>query len=116
MRRRLLESLIIGVLVVPIAVNDSRSDEETPTIAHLAFRDHVVTISSSAGGPLYTVRTHSGALVSEKLSDEQMLAAHPELHQRIRAGDASDDDGSFIWAGSDQPRVIEAPESEDELE
>ena len=87
----------------------SFADDETLSIVELAFRDHRVTISSSPEGLRYTVRDRSGTLLSENLSEQELLAAHPKLHSQIRSGYADDATGSFIWAGSDES-VIAPPE------
>jgi len=87
----------------------SLADDETLSIVELAFRDHRVTISSSPEGLRYTVRDRSGALLSENLTEQELLAAHPKLHSQIRSSYADDGTGSFIWAGRDES-LIEPPE------
>ena len=85
------------------------ADDDTLSIVKLAFRDQIVTISSSAEGLRYTVRDSSGALLGEDLTEQELLAAHPKLHSQIQSGYASDADGSFIWAGRDES-LVEQPE------
>ena len=87
----------------------SFADDETLSIVKLAFRDHTVTISSSPEGIRYSVRSSSGALLSENLTEQELLAAHPKLHSQIHSGYADDATGSFIWAGRDES-LIEQPE------
>jgi hypothetical protein len=86
----------------------SLADDDTLSIVKLAFRDHIVTISSSPEGIRYSVRDSSGALLSEDLTEHELLAAHPKLHSQIRSGHAGDASGSFIWAGRDES-LIEQP-------
>ncbi len=81
------------------------ADDEAPVIAHLAFREYFVTIKSSAEGPQYSVRTRSGTILSDDLTDEQLLAAHPKLHSHIRASHAAVESGSFTWAGRSESLI-----------
>ena len=93
------------LLATLLSTHAAIADDEAPSIVQLAFRDHIVTISSSSGGPQYTVRTTSGTLLSENLTDEQLLAAHPKLHFHIRSSYASNESGSFIWAGRSESQI-----------
>jgi hypothetical protein len=86
----------------------SFADDNLLSIVQLAFRDHIVTISPAPEGLRYSVRTSSGEILSENLSDQELLAAHPQLHQRIGSGYANDDSKSFLWAGRDE-QLIEPP-------
>jgi hypothetical protein len=86
----------------------SIADDNALSIVQLAFRDHIVTISSAPEGVRYSVRTSSGEILSENLSDQDLLAAYPQLHQRINSGHANDDSKSFLWAGRDE-QLIEPP-------
>jgi hypothetical protein len=81
------------------------ADDEAVSIVHLAFRDHIITINSSSQGPRYSVRTISGTILGEDLTDEQLLAAHPKLHSHIRSSYANDESGSFIWAGRSESLI-----------
>ena len=110
MRYRHVGSLAALALAVLLFTHASVADDETPAIVHLEFRDHLVTIRSSPQGPLYSVRTRSGEMLDENLSEEQLLAAHPKLSMRIRSGHAGDESGSYIWAGRDES-LIAPPES-----
>jgi hypothetical protein len=87
----------------------SLADDETLSIVKLAFRDHTVTISSSPEGLRYSVCDSSDALLSENLTEQELLAAHPKLHSQIRSGHAGDASGTFIWAGRDEA-LIEQPQ------
>lgn len=96
------------LLTIALPTHAALADDEALSIVHLAFRDHIVTINSSPQGPRYSVRTASGILLSEDLTDEQLLAAHPELHFHIRSSYASDESGNFIWAGRNDSQVESA--------
>ncbi len=83
---------------------DAAEDEALP-IVHLAFRDYIVTITSPPQGPRYSVRTASGKLLSENLSEDRLRAAHPKLHSDIQSSVASDGSGSLIWAGRSESLI-----------
>ncbi len=99
MRHLGIVSLTTLVLAILLPTHAALAGDEALSIVHLAFRDHIVTINSSPQGPRYSVRTTSGTILSEDLTDEQLLAAHPKLHSHIRSSYASDQTGGFIWAG-----------------
>jgi hypothetical protein len=108
MRHLGIASFATLTLAISLATQPALADDETLSIVHLAFRDQIVTIHSSAQGPRYSVRTTSGTLLGESLTDEQLLAAHPKLHSYIHSSYASDQPGSFIWAGRSD-RQVEPP-------
>jgi len=101
-------ALLLAILAFTQA---GSADDEALSIVHLAFRDHVVTITSSPQGPRYSVRTTSGTLLSEGLTEDQLLAAHPKLHSHIRSSVASDESGSFIWAGRSESLIEPAADA-----
>jgi len=104
-------SFAVLLLAISTSTHADSADDEALTIVHLAFRDHIVTITSSPRGPRYSVRTTSGTLLSEDLTEDQLLAAHPELHSHIRSSYASDESGSFIWAGRSESLIEPAVDS-----
>jgi hypothetical protein len=98
-------SFAVLLLAIPTPAQADSADDEALAIAHLAFRDHIVTISSSPRGLRYSVRTTSGTLLSVDLTEDQLLAAHPKLHSHIRSSYASDETGTFIWAGRSEDLI-----------
>ncbi len=100
MRHRGILLVAAMFLAFSLPIQIARAGDDGVSIVHLAFRDHIVTISSSPQGPLFSIRMTSGALVDENLTEEQLLAGHPELYAQIRTSYASDEAGNFIWAGS----------------
>ena len=110
---RYLGSVSLAALLLAISAftQAGSADDEALSIVHLAFRDHVVTITSSPQGPRYSVRTTSGTLLSEDLTDDQLLAEHPKLHSHIRSSVASDESGSFIWAGRSESLIEPAADA-----
>jgi hypothetical protein len=107
MRNFLVRFLAALVLTGWIFPQHSVSDDDALSIVHVADRDHIVAISSTPDGPRYAVRTISGALLSENLTDQELFAAYPQLHRRISSGYANDASGNFVWAGRDE-RLIES--------
>jgi len=105
MRHLGIASLAALLLAISTPTHADSADDEALSIVHLAFRDHIVTITSSPRGPRYSVRTTSGTLLSEDLTEDQLLAAHPKLHSHIRSSYASDESGSFIWAGRSESSI-----------
>ena len=105
MRHLGIASFTALLLAILLSTHAALADDEALSIVHLAFRDHIVTINSSPQGIRYSVRTTSGTLLSEDLTEEQLLAAHPELHSHIRSSYASDESGRFIWAGRNDSQV-----------
>ena len=111
MRHLGIASFAALLLATLLSTHAALADDEALSIVHLAFRDHIVTIRSSPQGIRYSVRTTSGTLLSEDLTEEQLLAAHPELHSHIRSSYASDESGSFIWAGRSESLIEPAVDS-----
>ena len=105
MRHLGIVSVTALLLATLLLTHAALADNEAPSIVQLAFRDHIVTISSSPDGPQYSVRTTSGTLLNENLTDEQLLAAHPKLHSQIHSSYASDESGSFIWAARSESQI-----------
>ena len=93
------------LLAISLSTQVALADDDALSIVHLAFRDHVVTITASPQGPRYSVRTSSGTPLGENLTDEQLLAAHPKLHSHIHSSYASYEPGSFIWAGRSESQI-----------
>ena len=102
MHNRLTIFLLASVLWTWAFPAGSLADDDTLSIVKLAFRDHTVTISSSPEGLRYTVCDSAETPLSENLTEQELLAAHPKLHSQIRSGHAGDANGSFIWAGRDE--------------
>ena len=116
MRHLGIDSFTTLLLTVLLFTHTALADDEAISIGHLAFRDHIVTISSSPQGPRYSVRTKSGTPLSENLTDEQLQAAHPKLHSHIRSSYAGDESGSFIWAGRSESQVEPVEDAITDLE
>jgi hypothetical protein len=105
MRHLGIPSFAALLLAIPVFAHADPAKDEALSIVHLAFRDQIVTITSSPQGLRYSVRTTSGTLLSEDLTEDRLLAAHPKLHSYIRSSYASDESGNFIWAGRSESLV-----------
>jgi len=69
-------------------------------IVHLEMQDKIVTIQSGRDGLVYLVKAKDGKVLHENLSEEQLKAQAPEIHDVIKtsvAGSGSKDD-SFLDA------------------
>jgi len=71
-----------------------------PIIGYLEGRSQTITIKAGPKGPVYSAKTIEGKTLFENLSDEQLRAQAPELHQFIKTGVAggSGNSGVFIDA------------------
>ncbi|MFC1451818.1 PEGA domain-containing protein [Verrucomicrobiota bacterium] len=74
-----------------------------PSIGHLRTRDKLITIRTGPDGPLWTVRSDSGAVLAEDLSAAALSAKFPELRDVVEGGIAD-------WAGiSPEHQVVRVP-------
>ena len=80
--------------------NTPRESVDLIPIVHLETQDKLVTVQSGPGGLVYLVQTKDGKVLHENLSEEQLKAQAPEIHELIKtavAGNGSKDD-SFMDA------------------
>jgi hypothetical protein len=63
-------------------------------IGFLEGRDRVMTLKSSARGPVYTVATKEGKVLHENLSAEQLKAQAPEVYRLVKTAVAGDSRGT----------------------
>ena len=73
------------------AAKKSPEVNRLPVIGHLETRDKVVTIQSGPNGLLYLVKTKDGKILHENLSEEQLKAQAPEIHELIKTSVAGKD-------------------------
>lgn len=111
MRHSLIVWFAALLLAIFVSSHAGSAEDEALAIVHLAFRDYIVTITSPPQGLRYSVRTPSGTLLSEGLTEDQLLAAHPKLHSDIRSSYASDEPGSLIWAGRSENLIEPAQDA-----
>src|SRR5262245_1273563 len=69
-------------------------------IVHLETQDKFVTIQSGPEGLVYRVQAKDGTVLHENLSEEQLKAQAPEMHDLIKTAVAGSDrrDDSFLDA------------------
>jgi len=84
--------------IKPRAAKESQDGNRLPVIGHLETRDKVITMKSGPDGLLYLVRTKDGKILHENLSEEQLKAQAPEIHELIKTSVAgtSGKDGAFM--------------------
>ena len=84
--------------IKPRAAKESQDVNRLPVIGHLETRDKVITMKSGPDGLLYLVRTKDGKILHENLSEEQLKAQAPEIHELIKTSVAgtSGKDGAFM--------------------
>lgn len=99
--------LALCMLMLPA---NSAAEGELP-IAHLMFRDFIVTLMSSEEGPLYTVSAKDGSSVATEIDDQELQSRYPELHRNLKSAIAAPDSNSFIWAGNSLPGPRDAASS-----
>ena len=80
------------------AAKKSPEVNRLPVIGHLETRDKIVTIQSGPNGLLYLVKTKDGKVLHESLSEEQLKAQAPEIHELIKTSVAgtSGKDGVYM--------------------
>jgi len=80
------------------AAKKSPEVNRLPVIGHLETRDKIVTIQSGPNGLLYLVKTKDGKILHENLSEEQLKAQAPEIHELIKTSVAgtSGKDGVYM--------------------
>ena len=61
-----------------------------PVIVHLVSRDHVVSVTSSPDGPLYSAKTKDGVMVASGVTLEQLRANHPAVYRQLHPAISAD--------------------------
>jgi len=82
---------------VPVAAvthgGKAKRGEPYTVIGYLEKRDCVITIKTSARGPVYSVATKDGKVLFENVSAEQLKAQALEIHDLIKTGVVGDPNG-----------------------
>jgi hypothetical protein len=65
-------------------------------IVHLETQDKIVTIQSGRDGLVYLVKAKDGKVLHENLSEEQLKAQAPEIHDLIKTAVAGSGNKEFI--------------------
>ena len=101
--RRIVCSTTLAVFAMAPSLRGT-AEKPNPPIVHLAFRNYLVTIHAGAETPLYTVRTTEGTVVGSQLSEQQLAARYPEVHEQIEPAIAAPNADSFLWIGPNPGR------------
>jgi hypothetical protein len=69
-------------------------------IGHLETHDRLVTVQSGPRGLVYLVKSRDGKVLHENLSEEQLKAQAPEIHELIKSAvtENGGKDNSFMDA------------------
>ncbi len=85
-----------------VELKDSSNTGSKPkmhVLGHFVKRDKVITILSGSEGRRYTVKSKDGKVLSQGISEKDLLAAHPDLYRFVRSAIAVSGDGNgFIDA------------------
>jgi hypothetical protein len=60
-------------------------------IGHLERREVKITIYTGNNGPLYSIMNKDGAVLADKINDQQLQAKYPELYRDLKTGIAGND-------------------------
>ena len=91
-------ALVAGLAVSGSVRAQAEQDwQDGATIAQLQFRNQTVLITTGAE---YTLLDADGTVLSSNLSDAELAAQHPKLHQQVRQMFASEDENTMIWGGT----------------
>jgi len=84
----LLIAIVVGQepLRMPLApVVDGR-----PVIVHLVSRDHVVSVTASPNGPLYSAKTKDGVMVASGMTLRELREEHPAVYRQLHPAISAD--------------------------
>ena len=55
-------------------------------VVTLKKRDKTITIKTTSEGKLYTIKDKKGTVLAEDMTEEQLAAAHKDLHNLVNEG------------------------------
>ncbi len=61
-----------------------------PVIVHLVSRDHVVSVTASPDGPLYSATTKEGVMVASGVTLEQLQEKYPAVYRQLHPAISAD--------------------------
>ena len=64
---------------------DTTQPSDFPVIVYLETRDHIITIKAGPREPLYTFKTKAGEVVALDLSEKELQATSPVLHELLKS-------------------------------
>lgn len=81
MRQLSIATLLMLLMNVSFATKILASE---PPLTTLVLQDRVITISKGAKGLVYSVKTQSGTVLDNNLSDAELQAKYPDIYETIR--------------------------------
>lgn len=69
---------------------EGREADEPVVIGHLESRGYKITILAVDDRRLFTLHDRDGNLVAEQLSETDLRARHPEIHEKLKEGIAGE--------------------------
>ncbi len=69
----------------PLAETKAPGNSDFPVIGHIEKRDRTITIKAGPKGTVYSVKSADGKVLFENLTEEQLRAQAPELHEFIKS-------------------------------
>jgi hypothetical protein len=92
-------ALALSCLVCGLFASTAHADGVV--LGHLVTREYRVTLTSTADGVRYSVRTREGAPLGTDLSPGELSARFPRAYRSIRSGVAQRPPapGAIVWAG-----------------
>jgi len=84
----------------PAPANTFTESAELIPVVRLETQDKLVTVQSGTDGLVYLVQTKDGKILHENLSEEQLKAQAPEIHELIKTSvaGASSKNGAYMDA------------------
>src|SRR5690242_4584739 len=63
------------------AIKDASAQADLPVIVHLEKRNEIITVKAGTNGPVYLVKDKSGKILFNNVSEKDLQAKGPEIHQ-----------------------------------
>ncbi len=80
---------------------DNPVHDGRPVLMRLVSRDHVVTVTAGADGPLYSAATKEGVALADSVTLEALRARHPDVYRIVHPARA----GREVTADTLNPRT-----------
>lgn len=101
MKRLVFSGLAIAATLLLGSATASEPASETTPITQLVFRDKTVLISAGPTGIQYSLLLTDGTVLANSLTDDQLAAQYPDLHDQVQTLIAGPNPGDdvMIWGG-----------------
>ena len=81
-------SFLVSMMFLSIA--STSYSENLLTIGTLRTTEHLITIHHAENGTVYTVKTHDGKLLEQKINEKDLISKMPYLEDILKRGVADD--------------------------